>query len=162
MALADQLGRLAIPGRVAPQENWHITTRFLGKVDRVTYERFLSALEQDLTVGSFHIGLGCLGAFPRAEKATVVWVGVSQGVIELSTLNRIAEEASVSAGLAPEERPFHAHLTLSRVRPPENASALGGIGLDVGWFCDQLEVLRSGPGRGGARYEALETFDLSG
>ena len=42
VALAERIGHLDIPGKIAPAENWHLTLRFLGSVDQVTYERFLA------------------------------------------------------------------------------------------------------------------------
>jgi 2'-5' RNA ligase len=161
MALADALVPMAIPGRTAPPENWHITLRFLDTVDQVTYERFLAGLD----VGGhepFRIQLDGIGAFPNARRATVVWVGIEKGVAELAALNGIAEEAARLAGLDQEERPFHAHLTLARVRPPADIRSLEGLVVDLGWRCDRMTVYRSRPGRGGARYEPLETVRLGG
>jgi 2'-5' RNA ligase len=159
MALAEKTTTLAIPGRLAPPENWHLTLRFLGSVDQVTYERFLSALEV-ADIEPFQIGLGRIGAFPNVRKATVVWVAVEDGREGLATLNEIAEEAAQSAGLAVEERPFHPHLTLSRVRPPADIRSLEGIPIELGWRCDRVVAYRSLTGRSGARYEPLETLRL--
>jgi len=159
MALAEKMTRLAIPGRLAPPENWHLTLRFLGMIDQVTYERFLSALGV-ADIEPFDIGLGGIGAFPNVRRATVVWVAVETGIEGLATLNEIAEEAAQSAGLAVEERPFHPHLTLSRVRPPIDIRSLEGIPIELGWRCDRVVIYRSRTGRGGVRYEPLETLRL--
>lgn len=159
MALAEKIITLAIPGRLAPPENWHLTLRFLGTIDQVTYERFLSALEV-ADIEPFEIGLGGIGAFPNVRKASVVWVAVDDGRKRLATLNEIAEEAAQSAGVAVEERPFHPHLTLSRVRPPTDVRSLEGIPIELGWRSDRVVVYRSRTGRGGARYEPLETLRL--
>ena len=161
MALADALGLVAIPGRVAPPENWHITLRFLGTVDQVTYQRFLAGLDVEERA-PFRVQLGGLGAFPNARRATVVWVGIEKGGAQLAALNAVAEEAARMAGLEPEERPFHAHLTLARVRPPADVRDLEGWMVDLGWHCDRIIVYRSRPGRGGVRYEPLETVRLGG
>lgn len=161
MALADALDPVAIPGRVAPPENWHITLRFLGTVDQMTYERFLAGLDVEGRE-PFRVQLGGVGVFPNARRATVVWVGIEKGGPELAALNAVAEEAALLAGLEPEERPFHAHLTLARVRPPADIRDLEGLMVDLGWRCDRITVYRSRPGRGGARYEPLETVRLGG
>lgn len=156
MALADALVPLAIPGRLSPPENWHLTLRFLGTVDQVTYERFLSAFDVE-NCEPFKVRLGGIGAYPNERRATVVWVGVDEGVAGLAALNEIAEKAAQQAGLPAEERPFHPHLTLSRVRPPADIGALVDVKPDLGWRCDGVVVFRSRTGRGGARYEPLET-----
>lgn len=161
MALADRVASLPIPGRLAPPENWHITLRFLGTVDQVTYERFLSALDV-ADVGPFRVRLGGVGAFPNARHATVVWVAVEEGERELESLNEVSEEAAQSAGLPVDERPFRPHLSLARVRPPADVRALAGTPVGLGWRCDRVVVYRSDTGRGGARYDPLETLRLEG
>lgn len=163
MALADRLEPLDMPGKVVPLENWHITLRFLGWTDDVAFDRMLAALDE-LDLGSpFNVRLGVMGAFPRPQNATVIWLAVSEGVTRLEELATAAEEAAESAGFGPEERPFRAHLTLSRVRPAENVSDLldSFPGADLGWRCGSVVVYRSHLGRDGARYEPLETFPLT-
>jgi 2'-5' RNA ligase len=164
MALADRLGPVAVPGRVVPPENWHITLRFLGLTDQVAYERYLAALDGSGLGPEFDVGLGALGAFPRPRSATVTWLAVTEGHDRLEELAAEAEEAALAAGFAPEDRPFRAHLTLSRVRPPEDVSRLVEEfpAVDLRWRCRSIVVYRSHPGRGGVRYEPLEVFPLSG
>ena len=161
MALAERARELDIPGKVAPVENWHLTLRFLGKVDQVTYERFLVGLQRIEEVASFSISVDRFSAFPRAKRATVVWAGIDRGESELSSLNEIAEDAAVGAGLTPDERPFHPHITLARVRPPEDVRWLEQEPVDLRWECDRIVVFQSHLGGGPARYEPLETFHLA-
>lgn len=162
MALADRLSSIDMPGKVVPPENWHVTLRFLGQVDEVTYERFLGLLSSADLGSTFKVGLGGLGAFPNARRATVMWVGVGQGSSDLVRLAGVCEDAAQGAGLSPEDRPFHPHLTLSRIRPPENLkSRLDGFeAMDVSWRCETVVVYESRLGSGGTRYEPLENFAL--
>ena len=161
-ALAERISEMSIPGKVGPPENWHVTLRFLDVVDQVTYERFLAELERLGAQFSFPMALDGFGAFPKPRKATVFWAGIGRGASDISLLNELAEEAAVAAGLAPEERPFHPHLTLARIRPPADVRELVGEDLDLGWRCDRLVVYRSHLGRGPARYEPLDSIDLIG
>ncbi len=164
MALAGELRELPIPGRLTPTANWHITLRFLGPVDLVTYERFLGGLSGQPLGPPFRLRLAGVGGFPRPAKATVVWVGVLGDVDRLGELAEMAEDAAQGAGLAPEERPFDPHLTISRVRPPADIRRVvePGSELEMAWSCDRLVVFESHTGRGHAWYEALETFELTG
>jgi len=163
MALADRLGHIDLPGKVVPPGNWHITLRFLGNVDQVGYERFLGAIDSADLGRSFRVGLRGLGAFPRPGSATVVWIGVEKGRDRLQYLAEVSEESARVAGLVAEERPFRPHLTLSRVRPEQDVGGLiersGEVGIE--WRCESVVVYRSHLGRGGARYEPLETLLLS-
>ncbi len=161
-ALSERIAEMPIPGKVGPPENWHVTLRFLDTVDRVTYERFLHGLERVGNQFSFPIALHGFGAFPNPRKATVFWAGVGRGTADISILNEIAEDAAIGAGLLPEERPFHPHLTLSRIRPYADVRPLVGEELDLGWRCDHVVVYRSHLGRGPARYEPLDSIDLIG
>ncbi len=163
MALAENVGAIVIPGKVVPPENWHITLRFLGWTEEVAYDRLLAALDDADLGRQFDLGLGEIGAFPRAGSATVVWLAVSKGQVRLAELAEEAEEAAQTAGFDPEDRPFRAHLTLSRVRPAKDVSQLLETfpGADLSWRCRSVVVYRSHLGRGGARYEPLETFPLA-
>lgn len=163
MALADCLRPFDIPGKVVSAQNWHITLRFLGWTDDVAFDRMLASLDETDFGPGFDVRLGEMGAFPRPRRATVIWLAASRGLNRLEELAAAAEEAAHSAGFGPEDRPFRAHLTLSRVRPAEDVSDLveSFPGADLGWRCESVVVYRSHLGRGGARYEPLETFPLS-
>ena len=160
MALADRTSILAIPGKLVPLENWHLTLRFLGAVDEVTYERFLSGLSLIEDVPSFSIRLGAFGGFPNERKASVMWAGVVEGAKELRRLNEIAEEAAQTAGLEPDDRPYRPHLTLSRIRPPEDIGRLTTETLDLRWSCHEIVVYESRLSGGGVSYEPLEMFSM--
>lgn len=161
LALSDRLAGFDVPGKIAPPENWHLTLRFLGRIDQVTLERFLSGLSDVGGQPAFPIALGSFGAFPNAKRATVVWLGVRKGEEALARLNQMTEESAVAAGLSPEERPFDPHLTLARVRPPADVRELLDEEVRLGWTCDRIVVFRSHLGGGPARYETLETFALT-
>ena len=160
MVLADQVAQLDIPGKLVPPSNWHLTLRFLGAVDQVTFERFVAGLDQAELPDRFMIRLGSIGGFPNHRKATVVWAAVESGGESLSLLNEIAEEASLAAGLSPEERPFRPHLTLSRARPPRKIKSGEDFRVEVEWVAHRVTIFESHLGRGAARYEPLESVEL--
>lgn len=162
LALSDRLSSLALPGRVAPPANWHLTLRFLGNVDDPTLDRFVAALDTSDLGDPFRLETGGLGAFPRPGNATVLWVGTGGDVESLSELSAVVGECAVDAGLESEERPFLPHLTLSRIRPPEDVSGLISSAPDIrlSWRCRELVVFQSHIGGGSTRYEPLETIAL--
>lgn len=162
LALADRLPEL--PGRPTPPQNWHLTLRFLGLVDEVTAERVMAEVSSAALGPPFEISLSRLGAFPGARKATVLWVGISKGVGRLSTLAELTEEAAQAAGLSAEDRPFRPHLTLARIRPPQDVTRVVDESADMGirWRCDRVVLYESHLGAGPPRYEPLESFELVG
>lgn len=163
LALATMLEPLTpFPGRTVPPENWHITVRFLGRTEDVALDRMLHALDEATLGSPFHIRLAGLGAFPRPRRASVLWMGVDDEAGGLIRLNQVAEDAAQAAGFAAEERPFHAHLTLSRIRPPQDVWA---------WLeqepelprpvrVDALSVFETRSGSGASRYEVRERLEL--
>jgi RNA 2',3'-cyclic 3'-phosphodiesterase len=162
LALADRLAQFDLPGKIAPPENWHITLRFLGSVDIVTAERFTGSLSGAELGDPFRVGLGGLGGFPNSRRATVLWLGLSDGLAGLTRLAVIAEEAAQAAGLDPVERPFRPHLTLGRIRPPADIRALveSVEPMSLAWVCNSIVVYRSHLGGHNARYEPLEKLGL--
>ena len=67
-----------------------------------------------------------------------------------------------AAGFPPEDRPYRSHLTLSRIRPDQDVTAVLdavpplGLAMPV----DRVVLYRSHLGPGGPRYEEVEAFPL--
>lgn len=153
-----------LPGRAVAPEKWHLTLRFLGDIDDLAYDRLVACLDEADLGGPIGLRWAGLGAFPKATKATVLWVGLDHGESELHELEQTVDEAIDRAGFAPEDRPFNPHLTLSRVQPPEDLRDLIARvePLHVSMTLDRIVIYESHLGRGGARYEPLEEFPLRG
>lgn len=153
-----------LPGKVVPPPNWHLTLRFLGDLDQVTYERLSRHLDEAEWGLPFRAAFGAMGAFPKPVKATVLWLGFSDGFEGFERLAEVAAEAAEAAGLAPEDRPFRAHVTLSRIRPHRDVRSVihRAPAVDVAWTVDEVDVFRSHLGPGGPRYERLDRIMLGG
>ncbi len=105
--------------RWVPEENLHLTLKFLGNIDPERIPRLVTGVSAKLQrVTGFELVLGGLGAFPNARRARVVWLGVRAGGAELARLARKLEAAAVRIGVERERRPFRTHLTLGRLREP--------------------------------------------
>jgi 2'-5' RNA ligase len=160
--LSASVANDGLPGSAPPPANWHITLRFLGTANQQANETVLARLEEADLGPPFELAFAGLGAFPRAARATVLWLGVGTGSDALSDLAGAVEESVVGAGFMPEERPFHAHLTLSRIRPPRDVRSLVErvkpfpLRLTV----RHITVFESVLGRGPAVYVPLETIQL--
>lgn len=160
--LDDQLEGRLLPGRPVPPVNWHLTLRFLGPTPAQQRDKILAYLDEHLAVEPFRISFTGLGAFPRVSRASVLWLGAAGALEQLESAATICEAAAVAAGFEPEGRPFHAHLTLSRIRPPHDVRQLVdlvervGVKLDV----DAVTLYRSVLGSGPARYEVVERVEL--
>lgn len=152
-----------IPGRRVPPPNWHLTLRFLGRSTSLQQDMVMARLDQELDQGPFTVGFGGLGAFPYPQKATVVWLAIAHGGEELEELAVACERAAVASGYDPEERPYHPHLSLARVRPPQDLAAMideypkfpGRLTVD------SVVLYESITGSSGARYTELERVTLA-
>ncbi|HEY6040318.1 MAG TPA: RNA 2',3'-cyclic phosphodiesterase, partial [Kofleriaceae bacterium] len=116
---AEQLARRARDANidvkwVAPA-NYHVTLKFLGWARPELVQALEDRLAAAVTgVAPFKLRTARLGAFPSLDKASVLWAGVEERVLD--DLAARVEKAMVGIGYAPDTRPFHAHVTLGRVR----------------------------------------------
>ncbi len=159
-ALASVLADVHIPGKPSPPENWHVTLRYLGAVDEVMLDRLIAGLDEAALPDPFIARTTGLGAFPRAERATVLWVGLRSS--RLPDLAEAVEEVVEGIGEGREERPFVGHVTLARIRPPVDVSTLidvteiPSIAIPV----DRVTVFESILTSGRPRYRPIEHIDL--
>src|SRR5678816_1697262 len=82
-----------LPGRLVPPQNWHFTLRFLGATDAATRDRVVAAIRAARLGSRFSISFGGLGAFPRANRARIVWLGVDDGAARLISVAESVESA---------------------------------------------------------------------
>jgi len=149
---------------VAP-ENLHLTLRFLGEVDAAVVDAVKSRLAPPFDTPAFEIGLSGLGTFPSAGPPRVVWLAVSGGAKALSDLSREVDARLGGLGLADEERGFHAHLTLGRVKAPvgpllRNATAAAGAADAGRCLVDHVTLFESRLSPSGATYSVIATSPL--
>ena len=96
-------------------EQMHLTLSFLGNVSNEAEE----ALKRNLSAfawKAFFLPISGLGKFPGKGPPNVLWTGVGTGHPHLFQLHRRVQEAALGAGLDPDLRSFHPHITLARCR----------------------------------------------
>jgi 2'-5' RNA ligase len=151
-----------LPGRRVPPQNWHFTLRFLGDTKPERRDQLASILRRTRLGRNFSIRFDGLGAFPRAKRARIIWLGVTDGARELVSLAEAVESAVRRSDFPAEKRPFKSHLTLSRVEPPRAVADLlsSQPALDVNMPVTEISLVRSSLGAGPAKYEVVEKFLL--
>ena len=162
-SLASEVQRLGpLPGRPVPPESWHLTLRFLGDTSAAALARLRDELKRAPLGHPFSIRFGGYGAFPRTSRATVLWVGVAEGLEPLRAVAEAVEAAVRRVGFPAEGRPFKAHLTLSRIREPADLRApLERLPeFREPMPVEEVVLFRSHLGGGPARYEPVERFAL--
>jgi 2'-5' RNA ligase len=151
-----------LPGRPGPSENWHFTLRFLGATRRDLRDRFIEDLRRKSFGAPFDIEFDMLGAFPNPRRARILWVGVGLGHERLESIASKVEGSARAAGFDPEPRKFTAHLTLSRLRPPESVAHLLATAqpIDAKMRVNEVILYRSELGGLHSRYAVVDTFLL--
>lgn len=128
--IADEVSsikqRVADTGcRVAwvPAANIHLTLKFLGMIEAPSAEAIVGRLGRELAGRTpFDLEARALGAFPSPEHPRVLWVGV-QAPAALAALQQDVEGWMADLGYAREEKAFHPHLTIGRVKEPGTVPA---------------------------------------
>jgi 2'-5' RNA ligase len=121
--VAETLGRdgNSSPRFVRP-EHMHLTLSFMGAVADHAAPAIVSAISQNLPVAQFQVAFGGIGVFPPRGAPRVLWLGVSAGRQAIVDLQKLVVMRLADAGVAPEGRAFHPHLTLARWRDRQAVS----------------------------------------
>jgi 2'-5' RNA ligase len=148
--------------RWTPAANLHLTVRFIGSVEVSIVDGIVDRLNARPLAG-FELALGGIATFKRGGLARVVWLQVRSGAKAARELAAQVEAECARAGMGPETRPFHPHLTLARARAREGAAlpTLPAAPELPPWRADELVLYRSHLGRAGSIYESLRTIRLS-
>jgi 2'-5' RNA ligase len=148
-------------------KNLHITLIFLGEIipERVPLvERSMRAVASG--IGPFSLAAGGGGTFPGMGNPRVLWVGLLEPLELVRQLQQNMGNALSGAGFPREDRPFHPHVTVGRIRgalPPawgeRFVEALSGRGFGV-VPVSSFTLYESRPGPGGAVHTPLCDFRL--
>lgn len=152
--------------RWASRDQWHVTLRFLGEVDDP--EPVVAALAH----ANLEATQATLGPVAKLLGRQVVSVPVGG----LDALAAGVSTATAGFGRPPDDRSFHGHVTLARLRgrgrargrghgrgrPPWQLSNrdLAGPAIEAHWGVDAVALVRSHLSPDGARYEDLYVRSL--
>ena len=160
-ALAMQRGGL--PGaRWIDPENYHLTLRFIGEVDRHQagdIHAALGAIHQP----PFEIALNGIGAFDKRGWPDAVWAGVTPHE-PLKALHNKVDAALGRVGVAPDQRAFLPHITLARLK--RSSGPVGSLLEEAGglssppFAVDHFALFESTLTPDGAVYSVLERYRL--
>lgn len=151
-----------------PEENLHLTMKFLGATDEGKVDEITGALRKKISPRPpFYIKIGGVGSFPGGRHPRVIWVGIQENG-HLEDIYQSVEDVMRKFGYPPEDRPFSPHLTIGRVRSGKRLSEMLKK-LDEFRAADfaELEVkgvtlMKSELKPGGAEYSSLAEIPLEG
>jgi 2'-5' RNA ligase len=177
--LRDKLGQLIEQFRTTLGEEgvrWvdprgiHLTLKFIGETPAERFSFLEDAVDQALNnFVPFDLKVGGTECFPNFKKPRVLGIGVKDPTMLLNRLQRSIENEASRAGFPRDNRKFHPHLTLGRVRRRSGSDELERISaamvenrqVELGKeHVTQISIIRSDLSSRGPKYTALSTKNL--
>jgi len=148
-----------------PADKFHITLKFLGNVEVSKIDSLSTALSHSLSpFSSFEIIYNTVGVFPDLRDPRVIWIGTeaAAAVIELSSA---VEHVCLGLGFPKENRAFHPHITLGRVKGIHHRDRLTDAIKTITFEpipsrCSDVLLLKSDLKPSGSIYTILKSFPL--
>jgi 2'-5' RNA ligase len=117
----------------------HLTLGFYGNVpdasDLALRDR-LTAIE----FGAFFLSITGVGAFSAKGAPKIIWIGVGKAHPHLFQIHKRVQEAALSAGLEPELRPWHPHITIARCKDVSAQSLRKFLQTNAGFDAGMIHV----------------------
>ena len=154
------------------QNKFHITVKFLGDVAENQLGQLQALLDAAAeTISPFEITLLSVGCFPSVHAPKIVWIGSQPSDnLDLSRCFGAVEEACAEAGFKKDERAFHPHITLGRVKGlrPRRGKISGNLIKTIEnttfeplkFPCTELLVMKSDLSPSGSTYSKQHTITL--
>jgi len=152
-----------------PEDNLHLTLKFLGEV----IDRDVPAVCQAIRnvcqqIDPFALEFAGAGGFPTSDRPRVIWAGIVDGGESLISLVAALETELAKLGFKPEPRDYRPHLTLGRVKSGSRSAGddlvdrvqrnadrkLGAMA------ADQVKLIASFLDREGPTYNVMDTIWL--
>ena len=93
----------------------HLTLAFFGDVPHdadLALRGKLSAIQ----FGAFFLPVRGVGTFSAKGAPKIIWIGVGNVHPHLFQIHKRVQESALAAGLEPDLRPWHPHITIARCR----------------------------------------------
>jgi len=132
LSLKEEIGKIqSILKETRADVRWetdnkfHVTIKFLGDVDENILPTILTTVKNVTErYHPFSIIYQTVGAFPNKNRPRVLWVGCTNTDRQLLDMKNELDEALKPYGFEIEERQFHPHVTLGRVKSPSGIKNL--------------------------------------
>jgi len=159
------LDRHDLPGKIEPEEKWHITLNFIGSVDDNELAKLVFVGQEVASkVKNFEIKIKNLTYAPSAQNPRMLWIGVENNK-SLDQLKKLIDDKIFRADI-PYRIDFpiyNPHVTLAKFGTkdkldlPENLNEQ----IDSMMAVDEFDLMESLLGRPKSKYEVLERYELS-
>jgi RNA 2',3'-cyclic 3'-phosphodiesterase len=147
--------------------NLHLTLKFFGEIPQTSVAEISAAASRAVAgLGPFSIRLEQTGAFPKQGQPRVLWIGISDPSGKLSELHTQLENEAANACFDADDRPFHPHLTIARLRQPRHSRTLAAAHRQLEFgpeevAVSELLVIKSELSSQGSKYTTISRHPLA-
>ena len=128
----------------SPRQSWHLSLRFIHKMDSQQLQPLAHSLTQIAWENqAFELALDQPGSFPG-----VLWYGL-QPSLNLKTLQKEIDEAVSALNLPAADYGYNPHITLARSKT-KTAENLKTKNVQTEWLAKSFELRQSKPNQDGA------------
>jgi 2'-5' RNA ligase len=108
-------------------EKIHLTLKFFGNIEESRIDPIFKSIEEVIrNTLPFSLKVRGVGAFPNLKNPRVIWMGLTDGEEVLTSFQRQIDTQLEKIGFQSEDRHFHPHLTLGRMRSSRGKEELVG------------------------------------
>lgn len=158
-----------VPVSWVPERNLHLTLKFLGEIPTARTDELAGLMaEAAREIPPFAFRMGDAGGFPTLRAPRVLWIGFREPLELVGKLHQNMENTLSGAGFPRDERPFHPHVTVGRVRGrvahswgETYASAISGVTFDT-VHVTSYRLYESRLSPSGANYQVLHEVPFGG
>jgi len=123
--IVSELNKTPTKVRWVKKESMHLTLKFIGNVEEKKADEITDALKT-ITFPEFQnkIEFKDIGFFPNRRRPRVIWVGIKDYEKKLSEWALLLEGVLEPLGFPKEKRGFKPHLTIGRIKSPEEMDSI--------------------------------------
>ena len=108
-------------------EKIHLTLKFFGDIEESRIDPIFKSIEEPIrNTPPYSIEVKGVGAFPQLRNPRVIWIGLVNGKEILTSFQKQIETQLEKIGFQTENRPFHPHLTLGRMKSSRGREEMVG------------------------------------
>ncbi len=150
--------------KAVKRENLHITLKFLGENSVNNTDKIKAAMGRAcFGMKRFSTKTCFFSAFPREEKAGIIWAGVDDKKGVLREIHKRLEEELGKEGFEKDKRKFVPHITVGRARRPAAIkNYLKKIRLDICIDVESVVLFESELKKEGAVYRPVYAEKFGG
>ena len=146
--------------RWVPEENLHVTLKFLGVTEPESVTGILAEMNDAARGLPVEMMVGGVGGFPSHGSARIVYVGAEDPSGGLREIHKRLESGLGRLGFEREKRAYRPHITVGRARK-KSVCLTGAAPFDEAekepLVVEGITLFRSVLERTGARYTVIET-----